>query len=281
MSFSPAWLALRAHADTRARAQSLEFLTRDVLAQQAHSGSGTLIDLGSGSGANCRYLAPRLGDARPWLLVDNDAVLLRQAEASCRPLPGVTQLQTLQLDLAERLPDLPLSGAALLTASALLDLVSLSWLTALVEACHTAALPALFTLSYDGRIALSPADPDDQWIIAAINAHQHGDKGFGPALGPQASEEAVRLFSAAGYDVTRARSDWQLDARDLADAALLQPLIEGWAGAAAEQYPDATERAANWCRRRLQALSLGQCQVSVGHEDVLALPSDIARRSQS
>ena len=278
MSFSPAWLALRAHADTRARVQSLESLTRDALAQRAR---GTLIDLGSGSGANCRYLAPRLGDARPWLLVDNDAVLLRQAEASCRPLPGVTQLQTLQLDLAERLPDLPLSGAALLTASALLDLVSLPWLTALVDACHTAALPALFTLSYDGRISLSPADPDDEWLITAINTHQRGDKGFGPALGPQASEEAVRLFSAAGYEVTRARSDWQLDARDPADAALLQPLIEGWAGAAAEQYPDATERAASWCRRRLHALSLGQCQVTVGHEDVLALPSGTARRSQS
>ena len=278
MSFSPAWLALRAHADTRARVQSLESLTRDALAQRAR---GTLIDLGSGSGANCRYLAPRLGDARPWLLVDNDAGLLGHAEASCRPLTGVAQLQTLQLDLAARLRDLPLSGAALLTASALLDLVSLPWLTALVDACHTAALPALFTLSYDGRIGLSPADPDDEWIITAINEHQRGDKGFGPALGPQASEQAVRLFSAAGYEVTRARSDWQLDARDPVDAALLQPLIEGWAGAVAEQYPNATERAASWCQRRLKALTLGQCQVTVGHEDVLALPSGTARRSQS
>jgi len=281
MSFSPSWLALRAHADTRARAQALESLTRDALAAQARAGAGTLIDLGSGSGANCRYLAARLGEPRPWLLVDHDAVLLRHAEASCRPLAGVAQLETLQLDLAAGLGELPLRGAALLTASALLDLVSLPWLTALVDACHSAALPALFTLSYDGRVQLSPSDADDEWIIAAINAHQRGDKGFGPALGPTASEQAAQLFTAAGYEVTRMRSDWQLDARDPADAALLQPLIEGWAGAAAEQYPQASDRAASWCRRRLHALSLGQCQVSVGHEDVLALPSGAARRSQS
>ncbi len=52
-------------------------------------------------------------------------------------------------------------GRALVTASALLDLVSERWLRALAARCAGHGAAVLFALSYDGRIVCSPEDPDD------------------------------------------------------------------------------------------------------------------------
>jgi hypothetical protein len=272
--FSAEWLALRESADARSRwpvaatrLAGLPTLTRPAL----------IVDLGSGTGANCRYLAPRLGQGNgprhDWLLVDHDTALLAQATVACESLPSLQSLRTTELNLAAQLQRLPLAGAALLTASALLDLVSESWLAQLARQCQAAALPALFALSYDGRMQLTPTVPDDDVVCDAINAHQRRDKGFGPALGPTATARARALFTACGYDVFCARSDWRLDARD---APLQRALIEGWTHAAAELYPDAAERVRRWGRRRLACVDAGNSMLVVGHEDLLALPGPAA-----
>jgi hypothetical protein len=272
--FSADWLALREAADARsrwpdaaARLAGLPTLTRPAL----------IVDLGSGTGANCRYLAPRLrqhdGQRHDWLLVDHDAALLAQATVACESLPSLQSLRTAELDLAAPLQRLPVAGAALLTASALLDLVSESWLAQLARQCQAAALPALLALSYDGRMRLTPAVADDDFVRDAVNAHQRRDKGFGPALGPTAAARARALFTACGYEVFSARSDWQLDARD---APLQRALIEGWAHATAELHPDAAERVRRWALRRRACVAAGNSTLVVGHEDLLALPGPAA-----
>ena len=279
MSFSADWLQLRAAADSRARATTLEAALGNALAVYDPTGAGTIIDLGSGSGANCRHLAPQLDQRRNWLLVDNDATLLAEATRLCNRLLSVQSLHTQTCDLAQQLSALPLGTATLITGSALLDLVSQQWLEQLVLACRQARLPALFTLSYDGRIQLQPGDDDDLSLIAAVNQHQLGDKSFGAALGPMASVQAAQLFCASGYDVQVAHSDWLLDASRADDAALLQPLISGWAQAAIEQRPECAPLFTQWCERRLQAVADRTLQVQVGHEDVLALPASTGSRS--
>jgi len=279
MSFSAYWLQLRAAADSRSRATHLETALRDVLSTYDPTGAGKVIDLGSGSGANCRHLSAQLDRPREWLLVDNDAGLLAEATHLCRQLPAVAALHTQTCDLAQQLSTLPLATAGLVTGSALLDLVSQQWLEQLVLACQQARLPALFTLSYDGRIQLQPGDDDDLSLIAAVNQHQLGDKSFGAALGPMASVQAAQLFRASGYHVQVAHSDWLLDASRADDAALLQPLISGWAQAAIEQRPECAPLFTQWRARRLRAVADGSLQVRVGHEDVLALPGSAGSRS--
>jgi hypothetical protein len=177
------------------------------------------------------------------------------------------------LDLAHDLDSLDLSNVAGLSAAALLDLVSGQWLERLVVLCATARLPLLFALSYDGRITLTPSDAEDENIRQAVNEHQRGDKGFGPALGPTATTVAMTLLRAQGYHVAVAASDWRLDAGDSNDAALLAPLLRGWASAAGEQLPYAASRhsVASWLRRRERAIAAGALQVQVGHQDLLAL----------
>jgi SAM-dependent methyltransferase len=259
-TFDAAWLTLREPVDHRSR--SAELLAPLRAWWDGRSGS-EVVDLGCGTGSNLRYLAPHLPDAARWTLIDHDAALLARVTAP----RGVSTLRAIRRDLAAW--DLAEVGPSrLVTASALLDLVSERWLGALVDACAHARAAALFALTYDGRIEWSSPDRDDARITDAVNAHQRRDKGFGPALGPTASSVAERLFRARGYDVRLGRSDWVLGP---ADVGLAEALIEGWAGAAEEQRPEHAERLRAWARRRV---GMADVTLRVGHQDLLALPPD-------
>src|SRR5262249_54193316 len=156
---------------------------------------------------------------------------------------------------------------SLVTASALLDLVSDRWLDALADRCRAARTPALFALSYDGRILCTPRDPDDEIVRQLVNRHQRTDKGFGPALGPDAADQAQQCFAARGFGVDRERSDWLLGS---ADSGLQRDLIEGWASAAAEIAPADAAVIDEWQRRRLRHVAAGRSTMVVGHEDLAA-----------
>lgn len=257
--FSAAWLALREPADVAARAVEV---TNTVLGALVGRGSITAVDLGSGTGSNVRYLAPRLPTCQ-WRLVDNDADLLAVAQTT---LPGAASstIETRVGDLRS-LDANALDGCALVTASALLDLVSESWLALLVSLARGARCHVLMALNYDGRIVCTPPDKDDDLVRDLVNRHQRTDKGFGPALGPSAGDRAEALLQAAGYDVCRAPSDWILDARH---AELQRQLIEGWAQAAIELAPDSAACMQSWRTRRLAHVSAGDSHLVVGHDDV-------------
>jgi SAM-dependent methyltransferase len=227
-----------------------------------------VLDLGAGTGANFRYLQPRLAGARHWTLVDHDRTLLDRALAQAGALkqpPQSASIDTAVVDLATALDRLPLPDGALVTASALLDLVSDDWLTRLAARCRAARNPVLFALTYDGRVRCLPVERDDAWLVTLVNRHQRTDKGFGPALGPHAAGVAASRFAAAGYRVRRVRSDWRIEADE---AALQQALLEGWAQAAREIAPAATAQVDDWLRRRLRHCRRGRSRLRVGHEDL-------------
>jgi hypothetical protein len=160
------------------------------------------------------------------------------------------------------------AGRHLVTASALLDLVSESWLRTLASRCRLAGAAALFTITYDGRFSCVPAEPEDELVRGLMNAHQRRDKGLGgPAEGPGAVACAVRCFSEEGYEVSTETSDWVLGP---GEEVLQRMLIDGWARAASEQAPDAAEMIASWRARRLAHVEAEQSHIVVGHRDVAA-----------
>ena len=255
--FAADWLALREPADARARHAGLCRQLRLMLDGRPRL---RVVDLGAGTGANLRYLAPRLTRPQHWVLVERDAALLAEAEAVPR-----TTVTPLQQDLAVSLDGIGLQEAELVTASALLDLVSAPWLDSLITACRDYRALLHFALTVDGRIAWSPADPEDPAVLAAFRRHQSRDKGFGPALGGEAAQAAERLLQRAGYRVRTARSDWLLDA----DQATLQDaLVEGQAVAAKQATP-ALEIDA-WLERRRALIADGRSTLRIGHRDLLA-----------
>jgi hypothetical protein len=251
--FSAAWLALREPADAAARSTAL-------VAYVGRSAQGRLLDLGGGTGANIRYLSSRLPAPQSWTIVDNDAALLQHAPAD------VTRRQA---DLNAVVDDEKLfAGSSIVTASALLDLVSDAWLGKLVARCRAARASILFALSYDGRIACVPEDLEDEDVRRLVNRHQKRDKGFGPALGPDAPSRTVGLLSAAGYTTKQEQSDWTLTE----DQALLQrELVTGWAEAASEIAPERNADVAGWRVRRLAHIDAGRSRIVVGHVDVAGI----------
>ena len=244
--FSAAWLALREPHDAAARAAELVGLLRTHPPMTRNGADAALVareivDLGSGSGANLRWLAPRLGGEQAWLLVDHDAALLAAAERTLLEWAAATgaaalaespargpgrdgwlddivvtgadfacRVRRARADLAADLERIELPERALVTSSALLDLVSAEWLDALARRCDATSADVYFALTYDGRTVCTPADEEDVEVLELFNRHQRGDKGFGAALGPTAGLRAVDTFVARGYRVASRTSDWRI-----------------------------------------------------------------------
>jgi hypothetical protein len=140
---------------------------------------------------------------------------------------------------------------------------------ALAQRCADARATALFALTYDGRIELAPWEPEDALVVALVNRHQLGDKGFGPALGPAGASYTQRVFERWGYRVLRATSDWRHAAEH---APLQQALLEGWIDAATEMAPEQESLLRRWHERRRAHLARGDSVITVGHVDLLASP---------
>jgi SAM-dependent methyltransferase len=297
-AFSAAWLRLREPADRSARATAAQDNVAwiDPLRRSSMRPQGAplcVLDLGCGTGATLRWLAPRLGGVQRWLAFDDDEALLQswpQAMAAGFPDAGAAlevtwhaerlrivaaglavEADRQRLDLARQLEALPLTDVDLVCASAFIDLVSHAWLTRLVahaRAVHSRA-SFYFALAVDGRIDWHPALDGDAFVAGLFARHQQRDKGFGgAALGPAAPAAAQQLLADAGYAVDTMRSDWQLTGPDT--QVLHEAFIEGMAAAAAEQEPAAAAAVEHW--RVLRRAAVPGARLCVGHLDLVARP---------
>jgi hypothetical protein len=269
---APDWLALREVADAAARASELVDLVRGYLAAAAGPGAPVLIrDLGCGTGSMGRWLAPRLSGPQVWVLHDRDPGLLASAAAS---VPGMgadgapVSARTQEGDLTE-LRSADLSGTVLVTASAVLDLLTAEEVDGLAAACTGAGAAALLTLTVTGRLEVAPADPLDAAFGDAFNAHQRRRDDDRRLLGPDAVAVAVDAFARRGAVVESRPSPWHLGADR---AELAEEWLRGWIAAACAQQPDLGRCAGAYLDRKLDACRAGRLRLVVGHADVLALP---------
>ena len=282
------WLRVREPADVAARSEAL---TRAIADTTVPGEPLRLLDLGTGTGSNIRYLAERFRRPQRWLGIDRSAVLLAAlperitswAAASgyeawtddrhcvVRGADFECDIETQQGDLGTLDDHRIFAGRHIVTASALLDLVSKSWLLALAAHCRVEGALALFAITYNGQFACTPADAEDEEVRGLMNQHQKRDKGLGgPAAGPDAGAVAEQCFVQEGYRVRRERSDWVLGP---ADRDVQRLLIDGWAGAATEMAPDREPAIARWRARRLAHVDAGRSRVVVGHDDLAAWPA--------
>jgi phage FluMu protein gp41 len=250
------WLALREPADAAARAPDL--------VERLAVGPGAVIhDLGSGTGSMARWLGPRLPGPQRWILYDRDADLLRRATAA---MPGPVTVETRQRDIT-RLTAADLARADLVTASALLDMLTADEADRVVAACAGAGCPALLTLSVTGRVELTPTDPLDADLAAAFNAHQRRTVGGRRLLGPDAAAVTAEAFRRRGVDVLVRCSPWRLGADR---SGLAAEWLSGWVAAACEQRPELARPAAAYSASRRADAAAGRLRIVVHHHDLLA-----------
>ena len=262
--FSADWLALREPYDARARNPAV---LDAVVASLNRYPSIRIVDLACGTGSTLRALSSRLPAQQIWRLADNDLSLLARASAMTCPA-GVT-VTAVPLDLNRDLEAVLDGPVDLITASALLDLVSEAWLERLAVEIAARSIPLYAALSYDGRIDLGPTDPFDAAIVAAVNAHQRTDKGFGPALGPTAASVAIARFKSLDYSVNHGASDWVIGPDD---HDIQMEIFAGWASAVRELGDLSLADTVGWLTRRRDAVSAGRSSIRVGHVDVFARP---------
>lgn len=273
--FDHEWLSLREPIDHKARNVSLtreldqwlEF--RYLHREGAQRGRPIRIaDLGAGAGSNVGYLVNRLSVPQEWLLLDHDPSLLEVAEQRARNLEITVDTRCQQLTksaLSWSIPD----STDLVTASALIDLVSEDWLNALAGRVAELDAALLVTLSVNGQVLVEPAVESDELVLGAFRQHQRRNKGTGEALGPEAPEYLAGALRHLGYQVKTRPADWVLRR---GEASLQRYLLAGWQAAATEQSPERGQDIENWYRRRLQEAESGRLNIGVGHTDLLALP---------
>jgi hypothetical protein len=262
------WLGLREPADAAARAREL---ADHLVQQRPRAGQWVIHDLGGGTGSMGRWLAPRLPGPQYWVVHDRDPDLLALAAADC-PGPAAdgaaVTVEPRQSDLT-RLGVDDLAGASVITASALLDMLTAEELAGLITVCADARCPMLLTLSVVGRVRLDPPDPLDRRVAAAFNDHQRRVTERGRLLGPDAVEFAVEEFGRLGREVLVRDSPWRLGA---AETDLASEWFIGWVGAACEQQAELAAETTGYARRRLEQAGDGRLLVTVEHADLLVLP---------
>jgi hypothetical protein len=280
-TFETGWLEIREPFDHAACSRTLAERLTTLLPARPR-----LLDLGAGTGSLFRMLAPMIGRAQAWTLLDADEDLLGEAFSSIaawgeaqgwtitwpgRALllhtpAGAWRVEGVVADLADAPAGLPLGHVNAVVCSALLDLVSVAWLERFAPALR---VPFLACLSIDGRDAWLPRDPADAVVIAGSRRDQARDKGFGPALGIRATAVASRIFAENGLSVRSAPSDWRVSS---GEAEMLAELIRGAAAAARAARPPHRAAIAGWEMRRLRQAARGRLAVRIGHRDILALP---------
>jgi hypothetical protein len=261
------WLTLREPEDARARSRELA----DAVAELLGPAPIVIHDLGSGTGSMTRWLAPILPGPQEWVLHDWNSSLTELAFDS--PLP--VDRGRRQVSISSRTGSLAnltaaeLEGASLVTASALLDVLTSEEVHAIVAACVAVGAPTLLALSVTGRVDLTPMDVRDQLVATAFNEHQGRDSDGRRLLGRHAAAVARGLFLQAGWRVRPTDTLWRLDERE---RQLLGEWFEGWVGAACEQRPELRENYADYLDLRRSQLRRGVLEAVIHHTDLLAWP---------
>ena len=220
-----------------------------------------IIDLGAGTGANQRWLAPRLPLRQRWVHLDHDPAISRSL-----PLPDDTLIIDDSVEALARLLSSRSGDRRLVTCSALLDVLTTAQVHAVCNAVIDNQVPALFSLSVTGDLNVMPANPDDQLLLDAFNDHQ---RRAGRA-GPEATSLAGDAFRAGGFRVLCQETPWQLTASS--GPAFVVQVLQERLDAAVAQDPTLAQVATRWLQLRRSQLAWGSLRIDLGHCDVLALP---------
>lgn len=260
--FDKNWLALREPADSRARASDLiDRLCVHLVAAKPHR---ALLDIGCGTGSTFRTLSSYVPPDTTWHLLDYDPLLLAEAERRIGERPAV---RFQQHDLND-LKSLPLDGVTVVTASALFDLCSADFCNRFIETISQRGNGLYAALNYDGVMHWTQPHPLDEQVVADFNRHQRIDKGFGPALGPDATQHLRLGLEWSGYIVRVAPSPWMLGP---AEAGLQEELLRGMLNPLIEIGNLSSSQIRDWLGFRLACIAPAGSSCVVGHTDLIAL----------
>jgi hypothetical protein len=261
------WLALREEEDARTRSRELAV----EAARKLGPGPIVIHDLGSGTGSMMRWLSPILPGPQTWVLHDWNPDLTERANDGVATLDREgrpVSVRSHSGELAHLRPD-DLDDASLVTASALLDVLTSEEVHAIARACVTVGSPVLLSLSVTGEVHLDPPDARDDVFETSFNAHQRRLVSGRRLLGRYGAAIARGLFLHAGWNVRPIDTVWRLGDHD---PRLLGQWLDGWVDAALEHRPELQLEYPGYRELRSSQLLSGALSAAVIHTDLLAWP---------
>lgn len=280
--FAVDWLKERFNYDNAARNDEVEqaFLYHFRSKEKLY-----LVDIGSGTGANCLYFMERLFKHQDWTLIEKDAKL---CEATKRRIERFLQDYNFFYNYAdnvfrikiweyrvkitinnasffdlERLVDL--SATDVVLAAAVFDVLTAQQTTQLLETIFQSETSLLTTMNY-AAMRLLPATAIDQQMVKAYEAHMLRQQAHGVALGSEVSEFLITFFKKNNQSFQSGESPWRLDRRS---KRMHQYLLDFMRNAIGETT---TENAAvsileNWYADRSEKSREGALDIEVDHMD--------------
>jgi hypothetical protein len=264
----PRWLAARAAADSSARAATIDTLLPELINYLTKAAGSEavieIVDLGAGTGANQRWLAPRLPFQQRWIHLDHDPIISRSL-----PLPDQTMIIDESVEALDSVLRSQSSSARMVTCSALLDVLTTTELRAICRPVIENQAPALFSLSVTGMLNITPADPHDQLLLDAFNDHQRRAGRAGPA----APLLVVDTLLAGGLIVHTEETPWQLTG--VSPHGFVEQVLQERLDVAVDQDSSLAAIAAAWLELRRVQLAGGILRIDLGHRDILVLPREL------
>jgi hypothetical protein len=240
-----------------------------------------LLLLGGASGNLVLDVAPRIGRAQVWRMLDTDAQAVSDAleEIACsaelmgytvtfpgRALLVHTAFGAVRIE-GEQMQDRPpgprdLGEADALLCERLLPILTRRWLDALCTVWHR---PLLATLNASGPARLVPMRPGDRTVLLRTSRRRQQAGLWGTG----AVERAAMLLRARGFTLRRARSDWRLGPNDLEAISLWLTSMEQ----VLDEREPPGRRHADWRGGRIRQALAGRLRLQLPHMDLLALPT--------
>ncbi|MDZ8261028.1 hypothetical protein [Nostoc sp. ChiQUE01b] len=276
------WLELRIAYDAKARNLNVETSCQEYLQKHKHL---KILDLGAGTGANCRYYFSKISQEQEWFLVEQNQELLEiafdrlivwaqengyesQLQNSILVLKNQFHQITIHkivgsiLDL-ENLIDLNTFDLAI--ANAVFDLFSENQFQTLLECLKKYQLPLLATINYTGMNFIPQTD-NDSCFIKYYHQHMQRHQYFGRGMGPNCGSSMWEAMNRIGMKVLQGESSWKISNND-------PVLIELILGFMEESIPEIIEEATlqdelnTWLLKKQEMIAQNKLSCNVAHLD--------------
>ncbi len=276
------WLELRIPYDTKGRNLNVEASCQQYLKQRKRL---NIVDLGAGTGANCRYYLSKISQEQEWFLVEQNPELLEIAfdrliswaldngyesklQNSWLLLENQVHKVTIHKTVGsilelENLIDLETLDLAV--ANAVFDLFSEKQFQTLLECLKKYQLPLLTTANYTG-MSFHPQTDEDSCFISYYHRHMQREQNFGRGMGPNCGFFMWEAMKRIGMRGVQGESLWEISS---SDSVFLQLLLEFMEKSIPEILEDTTleDELNTWLRKKQQMIAQQELSCNVAHQD--------------
>jgi SAM-dependent methyltransferase len=226
VGFDTAWLNERFQFDNAARNQKVEHAFLYSFKEKKEI---TVVDIGSGTGANCLYFIEKIAKDQQWFFIEKDSRLVKPAferliefakkqdydfQVEGTSLKIKTKSKTVNITILNdsffELPQLvDLKKVDVVMAAAVFDLLSTDQFVKLAETIFSKEIALLATMNYS-KMDFQPKQKLDKKFTTIYESHMNRQQPFGKGMGKKCAVFMEKYFLKKNYNFTKGSSPWKL-----------------------------------------------------------------------